>query len=595
MSHLRVKNDTQPATPPSGRTEIYVDTVTKKLNTIDDTGLVTDYSLTVEPYFSAGIYDIPTITENSGTITIGNDGTYNLFNYTDGSGVVHNYSINGGSFTPTTGGLSYIVANYNSGTPVIQMITDVSLINETTIIPVVTIYCDGVQCHILDWDQLGKALSNKLHQSIVKTQRYRRESGLTLGEQATRYVTISSGIVWVGANRQTPAAINSSVDNLTFFYHVGGVWTTTPINQYNNTQYDNGTNLVTLTNDRYAVNYVYRSVDNHKDVYILLGSGDYTLNQAQASQPPSLPSVVANTSILVGRIIIQKNASISAQIDSAFVTTFTSSGVQNHNDLANIQGGTTGEYYHLSATEKANLSGVNTGDSNINVTNTTTNATYYPVFVSNTSGTLPANVNTTFKFNPGTNTLSVGSNLGVGTSSPTALVHVNGPASTSTYIKITNATTSGTTSTDGLNIGIDSSANAEIRCYENTNLNIFTNNTQRMTILSGGNVGIATTSPVSTFENNGSQGAKFTTVTDTTTLDATHNIVYCNKATAMTINLPAASGCSGRIYTVKNINDGIVTIDGNASETIDGELTKDLVTKYKSITIQSNGSAWFII
>lgn len=470
MSWWRFKNDVEPATPPSGRTEIYVNSVTKKLCGKDDTGAVTDYSTTIEPFFSAGIYDIPTISELNGTVTVGNDGTYNLYQYADGSGVIHNYSINGGDYTPGPGGLSYIVANYNSGTPAIQLINDVSLINETTIIPIVTIYCDGIQCHILDWDRLGKALNNKLHQSIVKTQRYRRESGLSLGEQATRYVTISSGVVWVGANRRTPAAINTSVDNITFYYHVGGNWTTSTINQYNNTQYDNGTNLVTLTNDRYAVNYVYRSVDQHKDVYIVLGSGDYTLTQAQASQPQSIPSLISNTSILVGRIIVQKNASSATQIDSAFVTTFTSSGVQNHNDLSNLQGGTTDQYYHLTSTEHSYVSGA------------------------------------------GVQALQT-------TASPTFA---------------------------GLNI-------------------------------------------------NGPLIEKFTTATDTITLDATHNIIYCNKATAMTINLPAVAGCSGRIYTIKNINTGIVTIDANGSETIDGELTFTLLSRYKSVTVQSNGSAWYII
>lgn len=470
MSWWRFKNDVEPSTPPSGRTELYIDSVTKKLTGKDDTGLVTDYSATIEPYLSAGIYDIPTITESSGTITVGNNGTYNLFSYADGSGVIHNYPINGGDFTPSVGGLNYIVADYNSGTPIIKMITDVSLINETTIIPVVTIYCDGVTCHILDWDQLGKGLVNKIHQSIVKTSRYRRESGLTLGETGTRNITITSGVVWVGANKQTPQSINSTVDNLTFFYHVGGNWTTSSINQYNNSQYDNGTALVSLNPNKYAVNFIYRSVDNHKDVYVLLGTGEYTLTQAQSSQPPSLPAVVSNTSILIGRIIVLVGAASASQIDSAFVTLFTPSGIQNHNDLANLQGGTTAEYYHLTNTEHGYVSGVNAQ---------ALQTTASPTFVG---------------------------------------LNVNGPLS-----------------------------------------------------------------------------QKFITVTDSVVLDSTYNVVYCNKATAMTVTLPAAASCSGRIYVIKNINSGIVTIDGNSTELIDGEETRQLVTKYKSYTLQSNGSAWFII
>ena len=65
----------------------------------------------------------------------------------------------------------------------------------------------------------------------------------------------------------------------------------------------------------------------------------------------------------------------------------------------------------------------------------------------------------------------------------------------------------------------------------------------------------------------------------------------------ITITLPAVSGCSGRIYHIKKIDSSAytVTIDANSSETIDGALTQTLTTQYESITIQNNGSAWYII
>ena len=81
---------------------------------------------------------------------------------------------------------------------------------------------------------------------------------------------------------------------------------------------------------------------------------------------------------------------------------------------------------------------------------------------------------------------------------------------------------------------------------------------------------------------------------DTYTATAVDEIIICNKATAMTINLPAASG-SGRFLNIKSIGAGAVTTDGDSSDTIDGETTQTL-TQWDSMTIIDYASnAWVII
>lgn len=85
------------------------------------------------------------------------------------------------------------------------------------------------------------------------------------------------------------------------------------------------------------------------------------------------------------------------------------------------------------------------------------------------------------------------------------------------------------------------------------------------------------------------------TITTTTTLDNTYYAVLCNSSSAFTVNLPAAASNTGRVYYIKNINTGTVTVDGNASETIDGATTYALSTQYQAIMIVSNGTNWFII
>jgi hypothetical protein len=107
-------------------------------------------------------------------------------------------------------------------------------------------------------------------------------------------------------------------------------------------------------------------------------------------------------------------------------------------------------------------------------------------------------------------------------------------------------------------------------------------------------VGINTTTPKSDFEVNGSFAKKVTVVTASTTLNATHSIVICNNAgTAITITLPAISGCEGRIYTIKKgTSTTDITIDANSTETIDGALTMVLSDVKVAVTFFNDGMGW---
>jgi hypothetical protein len=85
------------------------------------------------------------------------------------------------------------------------------------------------------------------------------------------------------------------------------------------------------------------------------------------------------------------------------------------------------------------------------------------------------------------------------------------------------------------------------------------------------------------------------TVSGNTTL-GNHITVFVDTSGGIrTITLPAAAGVGGRVYIIKNIGTSKVTIDGNASETIDGNPTRDLTNQYAAVGIQSNGSNWFVL
>lgn len=308
--------------------------------------------------FYAGANTTPTYTDHGdGSITV-NSLTAQLYDNATFLGKSHTYTLPALTTALTDGVMNYIVGDYNSGTPIMRVTTNVDEITESSIVPIISVFRDGLYpLEVQNWDSLGRGLANKLHQSIVKTQRYRRASGLSLSESGTRNVTCSSGIVWVGGVKYSLTQIDSASDPIIYFARTGGAWVASTVTQYNNTQYSDGTNTQTLSNNnKYAVNWLYRGVEDLKHLYMVLGTGDYTLEQAQASQPPAdLPAKISSHGMLVGRVIVQKSLNTATQINSAFDLTFTQSAASIHNNLTGVQGGTTDEYYHMTATQHAAL------------------------------------------------------------------------------------------------------------------------------------------------------------------------------------------------------------------------------------------------
>lgn len=67
-------------------------------------------------------------------------------------------------------------------------------------------------------------------------------------------------------------------------------------------------------------------------------------------------------------------------------------------------------------------------------------------------------------------------------------------------------------------------------------------------------------------------------------------------AGSFTVTLPAAATAgAGRIFIVKHSGTGVITIDGNGAETIDGALTLTISTQYASYTLVCTGTSWLLV
>ena len=293
----------------------------------------------ISPHVSTGFIEPPAITDKGdGTIDIpakkvsladnaGFEGTFLEYTLPAQTGV-----------SLTNNSINYIVGDYNSGSPIYKVITDVDLINLSDVIPYMTLYRIDNEITELSWDEMGDGLSNKIILRMVKTERFLRESGLVLSEDTGRVITVSDGKTWNGVTRLTLQAARSDTHQTYQWYHVSGVWTRSAVTQYNNTHYDDGTDLVEANPNKYIVNWIYRVEEEPPSLAVVLGCDEYVNAELAKNEsiPSSIPDKLTQVGILVGRIIVEKNASSAASIESAFVQYFTPSAISDHNDLANI-------------------------------------------------------------------------------------------------------------------------------------------------------------------------------------------------------------------------------------------------------------------
>ena len=242
------------------------------------------------------------------------------------------------------GAAKFIGVEYNAGSPqIVVKATDTWDFN--TDFPLGSVVREGSTLHISQAEHAIGDHANFMIQRLYEVQKFARDNitgGLILGEDgASRFVTVSTGVIWERLNKFTISAIDTDpgggADDFQTYKHVSGTFTlTTGVTTWPNTQYDDGTDLVTMDNNKYANLWFYLDIDG--DLVMLYGTAQYNQSAlAELESPPSiLPLRISTHSFLAARLIFQKSASSADEINSVFTTVFSPTLVSDHGNLAGL-------------------------------------------------------------------------------------------------------------------------------------------------------------------------------------------------------------------------------------------------------------------
>jgi len=256
----------------------------------------------------------------------------------------------------------HVGLDYNGGAP--QILVQTGNFNRTTEIGLGTCMKDTsspVKVHFANAGQRNQDGVNKLQRRATSLRRTELASGCRIADVggATRQFSIQKGVVYHGIYRMTPfddAPYNPYISGDDGYFLVYGDSTAgftisdgtdTVIN---NTQYWNTTThaLATVTVNQYACHWVYIHTDD-EHVYVMLGNDSYKLAEAQLSQPPSdTPLEISDFGLLLGCIIIERNATAFELVQMVTDTFFTGSAVGVHNSLGGLNDGD--DYEHITQT-----------------------------------------------------------------------------------------------------------------------------------------------------------------------------------------------------------------------------------------------------
>ena len=333
-------------------------TTSIKLGDANNTNLYTDNKTIVgsinEVYsnpLSVGLVDttFPSFTDNGdGTATIGSCKVA-LYDNAFSKGYLKVYDIASATLSFNDMGQDYIVANYNSGTPIYTVVSNanVSILNGSNNSIIYFVWRVGNTIHSSVQGIVGLGLANKINKRFLFTEPYAivRSGNLSVAEitiPTNRTVTCTASVVFKGIVEEPIFAFNSSTDNLYEVVSTSTGWTFTKVSFYDNSSYNPTLGgKVAMLSQKYGYRLFYRSIGDAKEMFYTMSENYYTSfalaeQAALNGRSDVIPLVLQNHCLLVGYSIIQYNATNG--ITKTIRQNGISSGylIPNHDDILNI-------------------------------------------------------------------------------------------------------------------------------------------------------------------------------------------------------------------------------------------------------------------
>jgi len=207
-----------------------------------------------------------------------------------------------------TEGLNYIGIRYNSGVPEYIKYTSDASFDYSSIIPVAMVLSFSGTRYIIPYGQFGDGLPEKiLSQNIDPVI----TGGFTL-DTDTNYVELSALTVRKGTKDFSLLEVDTELasNDIFLYYTDGATWSKSARTTINNTQFQGAAGLETLEAGKFVVNQIYRLLDETEKVLFVVLSGSFdTAAEAIASDMIyEIPDIIADTAVLVGRAIVEKDS-----------------------------------------------------------------------------------------------------------------------------------------------------------------------------------------------------------------------------------------------------------------------------------------------
>lgn len=288
-----------------------------------------------------GTISTPTYIDNlDGTITINGDGIFNFSKIANSNGEFVRISVTSiSTLTMIDQVVNYIYVDYNNGNPIYNSTTNnVVFLNNSIYVPVFRVTRYSIDLNILCYGNYGIGLANKNLYKDVVLHSFERQYGLILSTSVDRNPSVSSGTVWFGVVLNTlNENIAGTVGKFKEWYLNNNVWIVEDKTQYDNIYYSDGENRLTLSNNKYVAKYFFRSVsENNNCVNFVHGDEQPSIADALNEQIPNIPTCLSESSIYVGKIILEKDETTGIAYPRDWSDSVSNSYSTSHEELSDI-------------------------------------------------------------------------------------------------------------------------------------------------------------------------------------------------------------------------------------------------------------------